>query len=196
MSSNEYKSAVDNYFTAKYGQLDSTITKMVTKHKSKIEPANLLSLTYLYMAGCRDKVLDYADKNHKTVDHVIYSFALKYIRDAFCFGDAQINKESKRIFGKMYELDTLSPGSIDYVIEQTGYTTQQQDDVYTETFIDEFAETLDKQDGICFRVYYYDGIDNARDFAKHFDISLSSAYTTINGLKDKLKQYINKNKIH
>lgn len=75
-------------------------------------------------------------------------------------------------------------------------TTYQTDDIYNEEFIMNFHQSLTKLDRICFQLYYYDGLEDPKDLAKHLDISLSSTYTIINKLKDKLKKYIQKNKIH
>ena len=75
-------------------------------------------------------------------------------------------------------------------------TVCQTDDIYNEEFINQFYQSLDQLQKIQFKVYYYDGIDNQADFAKHFGVCKTSAYWDIRRLKAQLKKYIIKNKIH
>lgn len=184
------KSQIDNYIKNNYKQLDSTTTKIIKKRNRFLDASTVISHTYLYLLNNQQEISDFAILHGKTIDHIIYSFTLKYINSSIYWDNSDINKENDRLFNKVYK----KPKDLEY--EETEPFCIAIDEIYTEDFIESFYKSLDKLDRISFKCYYYDGIDNAKDFADHFDISVSSAYNSINKLKILLKDFIKINKIH
>lgn len=181
-----FKEEVDEYFTSYYGQLKKTITLIAKKYKSDITYDNVISHTYIYIIDNEVKLKAFSEMHNKTMAHTIYSFVLRYVNGTYQWSRSYLNKENRKFSNKFSNIDdVLEPPS-----------THQYDDIYNEEFIADFHLSLTKLDRICFNLYYYEGMDNPKDLAEHLQISLSSTYTIINKLKDKLKKHIQKNKIH
>lgn len=176
----DYKKEVDNYFTKKYSQLESTTNKIILKRGRDVEASNVIGAAYIYVLESESKVKAFAALHKKSIEHILYSFTLQFINQTLIWSSSKLLKEDNRLFEKIERLADQ---------EITGYY-KITNPIYTEEFILSFYESLDRLDAICFRVYYYEGVDNAVDFAKHFNISKSSAYASINKLKHLLKQYI------
>lgn len=185
-----FKDQVDEYFVSKYSQLESTTEKIIKKHDKTLEASNVLSATYLYILDKEKEILHFSRTFTKSIEHVIYSFTLRHINTSLTWKNQKIDDETNNFLRKHINIDGEAPETIDYQ-----KTTTYQHNIYNEEFILEFHKSLNKLDGICFQAFYYEGIDNAKDLASKFDISQSSAYSTINRLKKKLKIYIEKNKV-
>lgn len=185
-----FKEQVDDYFVKKYPQLESTTTKIIKKYNRNIEVSNVLSSTYLYIVSKEQEVKHFSRTFSKSIDHVIYSFTLQHINKSLIWPNSKINDESNKFINKHHNLDDEDTESI-----ECQKITTYQHNIYNEEFILDFFKSLNKTDGISFKAYYFDGVDNAKDFASKFDISTSSAYSTINDLKRKLKIFIQKNKV-
>lgn len=199
-SKKEFKVIVDEYFIKKYSQLTSTTQKIIVKHKRNLESGNVIGEAYLYVLKNEDKIKEFAIKFGKTLEHIIYSFCLQFINQALFWEESQLNKENNKLFNKVERLDDIIRfedlfGDQDELPKTVCYTTNLESNIYTAEFIQSFYLSLNKLDAICFNVYYYEGIDNAKDFSKHFGISLSSAYISINRLKMLLEYYIKKNQL-
>lgn len=190
MSDKTFKNQVDDYFVTKYSQLESTTAKIIKKYSRTLEPANVLSDTYLYILDKENEILNFSRTYSKSVEHVVYSFTLQYINKSLIFTHSRINEEANKFINKHHNLDDEASESLEYK-----KTTSYQHNIYNEEFIDEFHKSLNKLDGICFQAFYFEGVDNAKDLASKFDISQSSAYSIINRLKNQLKKHIEKNKV-
>lgn len=188
-----FKEEVDKYFTSKYQQLYSTTTKIINKHNRDLEASNVIAAAYLYILESENDIKAFSEKHNKTLEHTIYSFCRQYIDKQLYWNKSQINCENDKLYNKVIQLN-IGEESEEQTIEEIRY--EYKHNIYTEDFIQDFYSSLSKLDAICFKVYYFDGIDNAKDFAIHFDISLSSAYISINRLKQLLKQYITKHQIN
>ncbi len=185
-----FKIHVDDYFVVKYSQLESTTSKMIKKYNRTLEVANVISDTYLYILDREKEILQFSRTFSKSIDHTIYSFILQYINKSLIWSNSKINDEANKFMNKHHNLDDESAESLVYQ-----KTTSYQHNIYTDEFILEFHNSLNKLDGICFQAFYYEGVDNAKDLASKFDISQSSAYSIINRLKNQLKKHIEKNKV-
>lgn len=185
-----FKDHVDCYFNTKYSQLHSTTTKIIRKHNRALEASNVLSYTYLYILDKEKEILHFSRTFTKSIDHVIYSFTLQHINKSLMWENQKVDDETNKFLRKHINIDGEAPETIDYQ-----KTTSYQHNIYNDEFILEFHKSLNKIDGICFQAFYYEGVDNAKDFASKFDISLSSAYSIINRLKTQLKNHIKKHKI-
>lgn len=183
------KQQIDDYIVANYRQLDSTTRKIIKKYNRHLDPSTVISHAYLYLIDNQQNIVDFSLRYDKTVPHIIYSFCIKYIKSSIYWERSVINRENDRLYNRSVNYDKVE--NVDNV-----YNSSQTDNIYTEDFIQDFYLSLDKLDGICFNIYYYAGIDNTKEFAKHFSISTSSAYSSINRLKKLLDDYIIKNKIH
>ena len=182
------KTEIDVYICKNYKQLNSTTSKIIKKRNRKLDATSVISHTYLYLMKNQQQIINFAKLHNKTIDHIIYSFALKYINSAIYWENSDVNKETKKLSSKTIDLDDS--------VEIFHPIVFQQDEIYTDDFIRAFHSTLGKLDGICFQVYYYAGVNTAKDFAEHFDISISSSYNYIRHLKTLFVDYINKNKTH
>ena len=182
------KNEIDSYMVKNYKQLNSTTTKIIKKRKRHLDATTVISHTYLYLLKNQQQILDFSNLHGKTVEHIIYSFTLKYINSAIYWENSDINKENSRLSNKTINIELFN--------ETSDSSIFQQDEIYTEDFIQAFYQTLNKLDGICFYAYYYAGFNKAKDFAEHFDISISSSYNSIHHLKSLFTDFINKNKIY
>lgn len=185
-----FKTQVDDYFVAKYSQLESTTEKIIKKNSRTLEPANVLSDTYLYVLSKEKEILAFASTYSKSIEHVIYSFTINYINRSLIWSNSTINDEANKFLNKHHNLDDESTDCQEYQ-----KTTSYHHNIYTEEFIEEFHKSLNKLDGICFQAFYFEGVDNAKDLASKFDISQSSAYSIINRLRNQLVKHIEKNKV-
>ncbi len=186
------KQELDTYFTANYKQLESTTRKIIRKYNRHLDAPAVLSATYIHLIGKQQDIIDFSKKNNKTIPHIIYAFVKQYLNKMICWNESQINRENDRLHNRSVKITNEdNDTSLDHYI-----TFQQQDEIYTDEFIKGFQDSLKKIDQIAFQVYYYDGLDNAKDFAEHFNISVRGAYLTINHLKDMLRQYVNKKTIY
>jgi len=187
ISGGTFKEQVDLYFINKHDQLESTTAKIIKKYNRKLEANNVISSTYLFVIGKEPEILHFARTFSKSLQHVIYSFTLKYINQQIAFPDTTLNREVNKFLNTNINIDD----------EQTCIQkyTSYQSNIYNEDFIERFYQSLNKIDRISFYAFYFEGVDNAKDFAKRFNISTSSAYTTINELKRLLKLFIAKHKI-
>lgn len=185
-----FKNQVDDYFTIKYPQLESTTTKIIKKYNRTLEPSNVLSATYLYIIDKEKEILHFSRTFSKSIEHTIYSFTLQYINKSLLWPNSKINDESNKFINKHLNIDDEQTECIEYQ-----KTTHYQHNIYTEDFIESFHLSLNKLDTICFQSYYYEGFDNAKDLSKKFDISPSSAYAIINRLKKLMKAHIQKHKV-
>lgn len=186
------KQDIDNYFNKKYNILESTTTKIIKKHNRDLDSSTVIAMTYLHLIKIEQQIIDFAFKNNKTIEHTIYAFYLTYINSAIYWNNSKINAEND----ELHNITEKYPEEIDYNTEQIDYNTEQINNIYDETFITKFYNSLSKLDSICFKVYYYDNINNAKDFAEHFNISICSAYNTINKLKKLLIQFVKINNIY
>lgn len=189
MPDKTFKNQVDDYFVTKYSQLESTTGKIIKKYNRSLEAANVLSATYLYIQDKEKEILHFSRTFSKSIDHVIYSFTLKYINQSM-WPKSTLNYEGNKFINKHHNLDDEAAECLEYQ-----KTTSYQHNIYTEEFIQDFHNSLNKLDGICFQAFYFEGVDNAKDLASKFDISQSSAYSIINRLKNQLKKHIEKNKV-
>lgn len=190
MPDKTFKTQVDDYFVTKYAQLESTTDKIIKKYSRTMEAANVLSAAYLYVIDKEPEILHFSRTFSKSIDHVIYSFALKFINNQLIWPSSPLIDEANKFIKKHHNLDDDAVESLEYQ-----KTTSYQHNIYTEEFIQEFHNSLNKLDGICFQAFYFEGVDNAKDLASKFDISQSSAYSIINRLKNQLKKHIEKNKV-
>jgi len=185
-----FKQQVDEYFTIKYPQLESTTQKIITKYNRTLEASNVISSAYLYIIDKEPEIIHFSRTFSKSIEHTIYSFTLQYINKALIWPNSKINDEENKFINRSINIDCE---------EQHEYTYQKithyQHNIYTDEFIESFLKSLKKLDAICFQAFYFEGVDNAKELAIKFDISVSSAYTSINRLKKLLKEHINKNKI-
>lgn len=198
-----FKQEVDYYFTTKYKQLESTTTKIINKCDRNLEAGNVISAVYLYVLANEDKIIAFAIANNKTIQHSIYSFTKAQLNFSIFQSNSKINIENDKLYNKLekknkmslydFEEDDCTDSYVNYIDHYKHI--EYEHNIYTEEFIQDFYMSLDKLDAICFEVYYFEGIEKAKDFAEHFDISLSSAYASINRLKTLLKQYILKYQI-
>jgi len=178
------------YFTQKYPQLESTTTKIIKKYNRELEASNVLSSTYLYILDKEKEVLHFSRTFSKSLEHTIYSFTLQYINKCLFWPTSPLNNEANKFINRHLNLDDEASESI-----ECKKITTYQHNIYNDEFIEGFHKSLNKLDSICFQSYYFEGVDNAKDFADKFDISLSSAYSTINRLKKLMKNHIQKHKI-
>lgn len=185
-----FKEQVDAYFVEKYSQLESTTTKIIKKYNRNLEAANVISSTYLYVLDKEKEILHFSRIYTKSLDHVIYSFTLQYINKSLMWENQKVDDETNKFLRKHFNIDGEAPETIDHQ-----KTTAYQHNIYTEEFIIDFHNSLNKLDGICFQAFYFEGVDNAKDLASKFDISQSSAYSIINRLKSQLKKHIQKHKV-
>lgn len=186
-----FKNQVDEYFTIKYHQLESTTTKIIKKYNRTLEPSNVLSFTYLYILDKEKEILQFAGLYSKSIEHTIYAFTLRHLNCSIIWSGSTVNKDALKFMANCIQIDD------DNNLEVIEYekTTHYQHNIYNEEFIELFYKSLNKEDSICFNAYYYEGIDNAKDLSLRFDISPSSAYAIINKLKRLMKNYIQKHKV-
>lgn len=192
------KKQIDDYWTRHYKDIQKTTQKLIKKKKRFLDSSEVISHTYLYLVANQQKIYDFSEKNNKTLDHVIWSFMRKHIYSSIYWDNSDVNIENDRLY-KRIEKNNNPFKSKDEDTEPEEFTAiafEQEDDIYTDEFITTFYNTLSKLDKICFKIYYYDGIDNAKDFANHLNISKQSAYNSINKLKNLLKDFIELKKIH
>ena len=190
LSSGTFKQQVDRYFTIKYSQLESTTQKIIVKYNRTLEPSNVISSAYLYIIDKEPEILHFSRTFSKSIEHTIYSFTLQYINKALIWPNSKINDEENKFINRTINIDCEDQNEATYQ-----KITTYQHNIYTDEFIESFFKSLKKLDAICFQVFYFEGVDNAKELAIKFDISISSAYTIINRLKKLLKEHINKNKI-
>ena len=200
-----FKNKVDDYFVAKYPQLESTTAKIIKKYNRALEVANVLSDTYLYVLDKEKEIINFSRTFSKSIDHVIYSFTLQYINKSLIWPNSKLNDEANKFLNRHLNIDAEATNE-DTTTNDVFYahggkaidlqkSTSYQHNIYTDEFILEFHNSLNKLDGICFQAFYFEGVDNAKDLASKFDISQSSAYSIINRLKNQLKKHIEKNKV-
>lgn len=189
-SSGTFKDQVDRYFTIKYFQLESTTQKIILKYNRTLEPANVISAAYIYIINKEPEILHFSRTFSKSIEHTIYSFVLQYINKALIWPNSKINDEQNKFINRSLNIDCENQQEHTYQ-----KITHYQHNIYTDEFIESFFLSLKKLDAICFQAFYFEGVDNAKELAIKFDISISSAYTIINRLKKLLKEHINKNKI-
>ena len=185
-----FKEQVDAYFVLKYPQLESTTQKIITKYNRTFEPSAVISSTYIYIISKEPEIIHFSRTFSKSIEHTIYSFVLKYINNSLIWSDSPMYRELNKFINNTINID-------DENFDQASIkkTTSYQSNIYTEDFIEQFYQSLNKIDRISFYAFYFEGVDNTKDFAQKFNISTSSAYTTINILKKLLKDFIAKNKI-
>ena len=165
-TSKTFKQQVDAYFVLKYTQLEATTKKIVIKYNRTLETFS------------------------KSIEHTIYSFTLQYINKALIWQNSKINDEENKFINRTINIDCEDQNEATYQ-----KITTYEHNIYTDDFIESFYKSLKKVDAICFQAFYFEGVDNAKELSVKFDISISSAYTSINRLKKLLKDHINKNKI-
>jgi len=185
-----FKQQVDEYFTIKYPQLESTTQKIITKYNRTLEASNVISSAYLYIIDKEPEIIHFSRTFSKSIEHTIYSFTLQYINKALIWPNSKINDEENKFINRTINIDCEDQHECTYQ-----KITTYQHNIYTDEFIESFFKSLKKLDAICFKAFYFEGVDNAKELAIKFDISISSAYTSINRLKKLLKEHINKNKI-
>lgn len=188
--SKTFKEEVDSYYTKKYNQLESTTLKIIKKYNRTLEPANVISSAYIYIIDKEKEITHFSRVFSKSIEHIIYSFTLQYINKTLLWPNSKLNDEANKFINRTLNIDDQESESI----ECQNLITYKHN-IYNEEFISEFHRSLNKLDYICFQSFYYEGIDNAKDFALKFDISISSSYITINRLKKLLKNHIKKHKI-
>ncbi len=186
-----FKEEVDSYFILKYSQLESTINKIIIRKQFKIKTSNVISETYLYIIQNEYKITSFAKENNKSIKHIIYSFCLRHINADLTYNSVLMREDNKL----SRQAEQIIDNEEDDIIDNYG-SIILENDIYTEDFIKSFYKSLNKLDAICFNVYYYEGVSTAEDFSNHFNISLSSAYVSINRLKKLLKLFITKHQIH
>ena len=189
-TSKTFKQQVDDYFVLKYSQLEATTKKIVIKYNRTLEPSNVISSAYLYIISKETEIIHFSRTFSKSIDHTIYSFTLQYINKALIWQNSKINDEENKFINRTINIDCEDQ-------DESAYQkiTTYQHNIYTDEFIESFYKSLKKVDAICFQAFYFEGVDNAKELSVKFDISISSAYTSINRLKKLLKDHINKNKI-
>ena len=185
-----FKEQVDAYFVLKYSQLEATTKKIVIKYNRTLEPSNVISSAYLYIISKETEIIHFSRTFSKSIDHTIYSFTLQYINKALIWQNSKINDEENKFINRTINIDCEDQNESAYQ-----KITTYQHNIYTDEFIESFYKSLKKVDAICFQAFYFEGVDNAKELSVKFDISISSAYTSINRLKKLLKDHINKNKI-
>jgi hypothetical protein len=185
-----FKQQVDAYFVLKYSQLEATTKKIVIKYNRTLEPANVISSAYLYIISKETEIIHFSRTFSKSIDHTIYSFTLQYINKALIWQNSKINDEENKFINRTINIDCEDQNEATYQ-----KITSYEHNIYTDDFIESFYKSLKKVDAICFQAFYFEGVDNAKELSVKFDISISSAYTSINRLKKLLKEHINKNKI-
>lgn len=185
-----FKQQVDAYFVLKYSQLEATTKKIVIKYNRTLEPSNVISSAYLYIISKETEIIHFSETFSKSIEHTIYSFTLQYINKALIWQNSKINDEENKFINRTINIDCEDQ-------DESAYQkiTTYQHNIYTDDFIESFYKSLKKVDAICFQAFYFEGVDNAKELSVKFDISISSAYTSINRLKKLLKDHINKNKI-
>jgi predicted transcriptional regulator len=185
-----FKQEVDSYFVLKYSQLEETTKKIITKYNRTLEASNVISSAYLYIISKEPEILHFSRTFSKSIEHTIYSFTLQYINKALIWPNSKINDEENKFINRTINIDCEDQHECAYQ-----KITTYQHNIYTDEFIESFYKSLKKLDAICFQAFYFEGVDNAKELAIKFDISISSAYTSINRLKKLLKEHINKHKI-
>lgn len=185
-----FKQEVDAYFTLKYSQLETTTQKIIVKYNRTLEASNVISSAYLYIMDKEPEILHFSRTFSKSIEHTIYSFTLQYINKALIWPNSKINDEENKFINRTINIDCETQHEHTYQ-----KITTYQHNIYTDEFIESFFKSLKKLDAICFQAFYFEGVDNAKELAIKFDISISAAYTSINRLKKLLKDHINKNKI-
>jgi hypothetical protein len=185
-----FKQEVDSYFTLKYSQLEATTQKIIVKYNRTLEASNVISSAYLYIMDKEPEILHFSRTFSKSIEHTIYSFTLQYINKALIWPNSKINDEENKFINRTINIDCEDQHECTYQ-----KITTYQHNIYTDEFIESFFKSLKKLDAICFQAFYFEGVDNAKELAIKFDISISAAYTSINRLKKLLKDHINKNKI-
>ena len=189
-TSKTFKQQVDAYFTLKYSQLETTTQKIILKYNRTLEASNVISSAYLYIIDKEPEILHFSRTFSKSIEHTIYSFTLQYINKALIWPNSKINDEENKFINRTINIDCEDQHEHTYQ-----KITTYQHNIYTDEFIESFFKSLKKLDAICFQAFYFEGVDNAKELAIKFDISISAAYTSINRLKKLLKDHINKNKI-
>lgn len=202
----KFKEEVDEYFIEKYSQLLTTTKKIINKTKrirnskeinvQPLEAETVIAAAYLDVLSKEEKIKTFALLNDKTIKHVIYAFCLNYLNNTIYYYNSTLNMENKLIANEVLDLpevdDVYNEGNgLDYLYGSVSL----ESNIYSEEFITGFYNSLRKLDAICFEIYYYKGINNPTDFAEHLQISKTSAYKSINRLKDLLKIYIKRNQI-
>ncbi len=185
-----FKQEVDEYFTKKHKQLEQTASKIIKKYNRNLEANNVVSAAYLYILEKEPEIKDFSRRFSKSIEQTIYSFEHRFINSSIMWTNSPLIREANKFINSTVNIDDEQAESIDYQ-----KSTSYENNMYSEGFIKEFHESLNKLDSICFQAYYFDGADNAKELAERFDISISSAYTTINKLKRLLKNYIAKHKV-
>jgi hypothetical protein len=185
-----FKQQVDDYFVLKYSQLEATTKKIVIKYNRTLEPSNVISSAYLYIISKETEIIHFSETFSKSIEHTIYSFTLQYINKALIWQNSKINDEENKFINRTINIDCDDQNEATYQ-----KITSYEHNIYTDDFIESFYKSLKKVDAICFQAFYFEGVDNAKELSVKFDISISSAYTSINRLKKLLKDHINKNKI-
>ena len=190
ISGGTFKEQVDKYFIDKHSQLVITTAKIINKYNRNIEANNVISAAYLHVIDQEQEITHFARTFCKSLEHTIYSFALRYINTSLMWSNSKLINETNKFISSSINIDDETTQEIEYQ-----KITTYQDNIYTEDFIISFEKTLKKLDAICFQVFYHEGVDKPKELAQRFDISLSSSYTIINRLKKLLKNHIAKNKI-
>jgi len=184
---NEYKTELDYYFNTNYKQLVKNCKFLIIKSKSKFTEEDLLTETYLYLDKNKDKVITFAEENKLTLNHVLYIFFKRYTTMSCIWKNSDIN----RFNSKLYDSKDLT------ILEDYNYNNIEiEDEIYNEEFIDQFIDSLNKEDKICFIAYYKDGYNTYKQLGEYLNISLCSGRNIVKDLNNKMKQYIKINNIH
>ena len=187
----DIKMDIDEYFNEKYSQLILTTSKIIKKQNRTLDAVNVVSFTYLYIMSKQQDIVDFALKYNKTIEHTIYAFVLKFINSNVYWENSEINLENEKLTKHSVFIEDET---IQNHINNKHNTIDHINNSFNEDkYIREFYSSLNKIDGIAFKVYYYDNITDPQEFADHFNIHRRSAFKTINKLRLLLQQYIIKN---
>lgn len=188
-----FKRELDFYFESNYKQLLKNIKFLIIKYKRTFLKEDLLSEAYIYLTKNEQQLIKFANNGNTTLNHAIFIWFRRYTTQACIWTNGDINKLEKSLKQKQ--------GSVELEIECEDFVISNlppvniTDNIYNEEFINEFYESLDKQDQICFHAYYYDGLSTYREMGEYFRLSKASGRNIVKDLQSKLKQYIDKNKI-
>jgi len=176
------KKEIDLYYCTYYSTLIKTSNNIIQKYKRNVNADDLVSASYEYSVLNQDKIIDFAIKYHKTIDHAIYAFVKRYLSTSMYWGRSVYLLQHTKLSKRIVELDKVN--------ETCSSINISNDNIYSEEFIEDFYNTLSKLDKICFEVYYYKNINTGKDLAAHLNLNRYNAYEIINNLKLQLNNYI------
>jgi hypothetical protein len=151
---------INKWWTDNYSALELYSKKWIIKSKRGIQPAAMLSDTYLYLYERVDSIKDV---------QILESWAKNHIKLSVGYSNSKINRTEKVTAIP----DTIDRGSDNWIdIEST-----------TKKMITGFAATLPPIEKRLFLLYWESGLTTGYLLSEHLDIAISTGYICLRKIK-------------